>query len=75
MKLFPTLLLLSPFALFALQQQEHQAVKQKSILFQEQKTIYQDSLHCFIPKVTQGFICNFEDRIQRKKIPLDFGLR
>ncbi len=27
-----------------------------------------------IPKHKQGFFCNFEDQLNRKKIPLDFSL-
>lgn len=28
-----------------------------------------------IPQPIQGFFCNFEYQIQRKKVPLDFGLK
>lgn len=33
-----------------------------------------DSSTIKIPKYQQGFFCNFEDQIQRKKVPLNFSL-
>ncbi|MCB0507467.1 MAG: hypothetical protein R2739_06760 [Chitinophagales bacterium] len=40
--------------------------------FQQATTI--DSLKMKIPKYKQGIICDFEDKLNRKKIPLDFSL-
>lgn len=34
-----------------------------------------NQLMLVIPSPTQGFFCNFEDQIQRKKVPIDFGLK
>ncbi len=49
----------------------------QSILFKKEQTIPAPSnqLLLVIPPPTQGFFCNFEDQIQRKKVPLDFGLK
>jgi hypothetical protein len=33
-----------------------------------------DSAVFSAPKYRQGFFCNFEDRLNRKKVPLDFSL-
>lgn len=34
----------------------------------------QDSTQFKIPKYRQGFFCNFEDQLNRKKVPIDFSL-
>lgn len=33
-----------------------------------------DSTSFKTPKYKQGFFCNFEDQLNRKKVPLDFSL-
>lgn len=33
-----------------------------------------DSTQFQIPKYRQGFFCNFEDQLNRKKVPIDFSL-
>ncbi len=33
-----------------------------------------DSTQFITPKYKQGFFCNFEDQLNRKKVPLDFSL-
>jgi hypothetical protein len=50
---------------------------QQSVLFMKGKFIPAPSnqLLLIIPPPTQGFFCNFEDQIQRKKVPIDFGLK
>jgi hypothetical protein len=49
----------------------------QSVLFVKEKPIPAPSnqLLLIIPPPTQGFFCNFEDQIQRKKVPVDFGLK
>ncbi|MBL7799373.1 MAG: hypothetical protein JNL95_01490 [Chitinophagales bacterium] len=49
----------------------------QSVLFVKEKLIPAPSnqLLLIIPPPTQGFFCNFEDQIQRKKVPVDFGLK
>ena len=34
----------------------------------------QDSTQFKTPKYKQGFFCNFEDQLNRKKVPIDFSL-
>ena len=50
---------------------------QQSVLFIKEKNIPAptNQLLLIIPPPTQGFFCNFEDQIQRKKVPIDFGLK
>ena len=33
-----------------------------------------DSIKYTTPKHKQGFFCNFEDQLNRKKVPIDFSL-
>lgn len=37
-------------------------------------TTQKDSSTIKIPAYKQGFFCNFEDQLNRKKVPLDFSL-
>jgi hypothetical protein len=51
---------------------------QQSVLFIKRKNYsntLSNQLLLIIPPPTQGFFCNFEDQIQRKKVPIDFGLK
>ncbi len=50
---------------------------QQSVMFIKKKNIFtvSNQLLLIIPTTTQGFFCNFEDQIQRKKVPIDFGLK
>lgn len=53
------------------------APHRQSVLFMKENIIPTPSkqLLLIIPPPTQGFFCNFEDQIQRKKVPIDFGLK
>ncbi len=75
----------TPFLLFVmviatlLQAQDSLSVKQKtlntqSILLAVTQKQKQDSATFKTPSFKQGFFCNFEDQLNRKKIPVDFSL-
>mgnify|MGYP000255199855 FL=1 len=55
-------------------------VKKKKVLSTQSmllvKTVptKQDSINFKTPKYKQGFFCNFEDQLNRKKVPIDFSL-
>lgn len=45
-----------------------------SIKYATIKLEKQDSIFFKMPKYIQGKFCDFEDKIQKKKVPLDFSL-
>lgn len=46
----------------------------QSILAIKSENIKQDSTQFKTPKYKQGFFCDFEDQLNRKKVPIDFSL-
>ncbi len=46
----------------------------QSILFADTQKQKQDSAIFKTPVYRQGFFCNFEDQLNRKKVPIDFSL-
>lgn len=76
-KYYPLLALL--FVIHSLNAQDTIAVK-KLISLNSSNFIYtkipttKDSTTIPIPKHIQGFFCNFEDQLHRKKVPLNFSL-
>lgn len=74
------ILLLLSFSLVYLQAQDSIAIKsnigmntQSMLLLKTAKT-KSDSINFVTPKHKQGFFCNFEDQLNRKKVPIDFSL-
>jgi len=55
-------------------------VKKKEILSTQSMLLVKvdkakiDSSQFVSPKYKQGFFCNFEDQLNRKKVPIDFSL-
>lgn len=50
---------------------KNKILSSQSILLVKTKS---DSTQFITPKFRQGFFCNFEDQLNRKKIPVDFSL-
>ncbi len=46
----------------------------QSILMVKTDKVKQDSTQFKTPQFKQGFFCNFEDQLNRKKVPIDFSL-
>ena len=46
----------------------------QSLLLLKTDGTKQDSTQFQLPKFKQGFFCNFEDQLNRKKVPIDFSL-
>ncbi len=46
----------------------------QSILLLQTQKLKQDSTSFKTPKHKQGIICDFEDKLNRKKVPIDFSL-
>ncbi len=46
----------------------------QSFLLVKTDKIKQDSTSFKTPKHKQGIICDFEDKLNRKKVPIDFSL-
>ncbi len=62
-----------------LQAQDSLSVKQlplnaQRILLADTQKQKQDSATFKTPSYKQGFFCNFEDQLNRKKVPIDFSL-
>ena len=72
--------ILSIISFLQLQAQDSLAIKKKEILSSQSILLVkttptkQDSTNFKIPKFKQGFFCNFEDQLNRKKVPIDFSL-
>ena len=49
-------------------------ISAQSILLVKTTQTKQDSINFKTPKYKQGFFCNFEDQLNRKKVPIDFSL-
>ncbi|MBK6274372.1 MAG: hypothetical protein IPF58_06550 [Saprospirales bacterium] len=49
-------------------------ISAQSILLVKTTPTKQDSINFKTPKYKQGFFCNFEDQLNRKKVPIDFSL-
>jgi hypothetical protein len=60
--------------IFASDKDSIQKLNIKSISFVDYHSIKQDSIAFKMPKYKQGKFCDFEDKIQRKKVPLNFNL-
>ncbi len=50
-------------------------LKSNSILFLNEKRDTHKVVGWTIPPHQQGFFCDWEDALKRKKIPIDFGLK
>ncbi len=80
MKKAISFLIFSFIMLVYLQAQNSIAVKKvnslntQSILLVKTENFKQDSTSFKTPKYRQGFFCNFEDQLNRKKVPIDFSL-
>ncbi len=46
----------------------------QSILMVKTENTKADTTQYKMPKYKQGFFCNFEDQLNRKKVPVDFNL-
>lgn len=46
----------------------------QSLLLLKTNKIKSDTIKFVTPKHVQGFFCNFEDQLNRKKVPIDFSL-
>lgn len=46
----------------------------QSILLVQTQSSRQDSATFKTPRYRQGFFCDFEDKLNRKKVPVDFSL-
>mgnify|MGYP000973212943 CR=1 FL=1 len=53
---------------------KNNVLNSQSILLVKTDNIKTDSTQFKIPKYKQGFFCNFEDQLNRKKVPIDFSL-
>ncbi len=53
---------------------KNKVINTQSILLVNTSTQKQDSTQYKTPKYKQGFFCNFEDCLNRKKVPIDFSL-
>jgi hypothetical protein len=60
--------------IFASDKDSIQRLNIKSISFVDYHSIKQDSIAFKMPKYKQGKFCDFEDKIQKKKVPLNFNL-
>jgi hypothetical protein len=49
--------------------------KSNSILFRNENRDTLQTLSWKIPPHQQGFFCDWEDALKRKKVPIDFGLK
>jgi hypothetical protein len=49
-------------------------ISAQSILLVKTTPTKQDSINFKTPKYKQGFFCDFEDQLNRKKVPIDFSL-
>jgi len=49
--------------------------KSNSILLRTEKREDQQAVRWTMPAHQQGFFCDWEDALKRKKIPIDFGLK
>ncbi|MFN8282127.1 MAG: hypothetical protein U0U67_02880 [Chitinophagales bacterium] len=54
--------------------QKNKLMNSQSILLVNTNVAKQDSTNFKTPKYKQGFFCNFEDQLNRKKVPIDFSL-
>ena len=63
--------LLEILAQDSLSVQKSKILSSQSILLVKTQT---DSTQFKTPKYKQGFFCNFEDQMNRKKVPIDFSL-
>jgi hypothetical protein len=71
--------LIGCFAFTGLVAQENSSVKPmilntQSFLLLESGQAKSDSVQFKTPQYKQGFFCNFEDQLNRKKVPIDFSL-
>lgn len=53
---------------------QKKTINTQSMLFVNTDKQQQDSTQFKVPKFKQGFFCNFEDQLNRKKVPIDFSL-
>jgi len=71
--------LISCFVFTGLLAQENKSVKPdimnaQRFLMLEPVQVKPDSVQFKTPQYKQGFFCNFEDQLNRKKVPIDFSL-
>lgn len=80
MKKVSSLMVLCYFLFAFIKAQDSLSVKNnnklntQSILLVNTENNKQDSTQFKTPKYKQGFFCNFEDQLNRKKVPIDFSL-
>lgn len=73
-------LLLFAISLISLQAQDsttilaNKTINTQSLLLVKTAKPQSDSIKYTTPKHKQGFFCNFEDQLNRKKVPIDFSL-
>ena len=75
-----SIILLALFSFVYLQAQDSTITKTnkfmntQSMLLVKTAKPQTDSIKYTTPKHKQGFFCNFEDQLNRKKVPIDFSL-
>jgi hypothetical protein len=62
------------YSIFANNKDFIQNLNIKSMSFVNYYSIKKDTIAFKMPKYKQGKFCDFEDKIQRKKVPLNFNL-
>ena len=79
LKTIATIILFS-FSLVILQAQDSAIIKSNKVMNTQSMLLVKtakpqtDSIKYTTPKHKQGFFCNFEDQLNRKKVPIDFSL-
>ena len=58
----------------SLQLKKKETLNTQSILSINTNNLKSDSTQFKTPKYRQGFFCNFEDQLNRKRVPIDFSL-
>ncbi|MDB5228696.1 MAG: hypothetical protein JWN78_2889 [Bacteroidota bacterium] len=75
MRIIISIILFFSFAIIRAQDSiplsKNKILSSQSILLVKTKA---DSTQFITPKFRQGFFCNFEDQLNRKKVPVDFSL-
>lgn len=67
-------LLKTMFPQDSLSLKKKEVLSSQSILMVKVEKTKSDSTQFKTPKYKQGFFCNFEDNLNRKKVPIDFNL-
>jgi len=72
--IFCFLLSASLYAQDSLFVKKKETLSTQSFLLAKTNKNKSDSTQFVTPKYKQGFFCNFEDQLNRKKVPIDFSL-